>query len=124
MVKVGRTALDPAKRARELRTTGVPGRFKVSYSTWTSDAARSEATAHKLLAGKRVAKDREFFRVGERRAAQVVARACGRRRMPGVAWLAVVVLSALGAWTWTQGWTGSHQAMLRLLNNTRFLWTS
>lgn len=99
MVKIGRTINNPARRARQLRTTGVPGTFRVVYSAWSSDCVSAETTVHRLLAGSRVAKDREFFRISENSAAAVVARVCGkRRRPPAITWVLLGLLLAGIAW--------------------------
>lgn len=96
MVKIGRTARDPGRRAAELRTTGVPGRFRVAFQARALDAARSEGLAHHALRRHRVAGDREFFRVNTGEAARIVSMACQvPKPASGKALVALLVLAAL-----------------------------
>ncbi|WP_129126306.1 GIY-YIG nuclease family protein [Geomonas oryzae] len=65
LVKVGKTGVNPDKRANELSTaTGVPMQFMVAYSVIVSDCDLAEKYAHGLLEkdGYRVSSNREFFR--------------------------------------------------------------
>ena len=94
IVKVGRTADDPKKRAMQLRTTGVPGRFRVVGCHWAHDAARSEGLAHHMLKSKRVAMDREFFRTDAQHALSVVRRAVNVKKNPSW-WVWTIVLALL-----------------------------
>lgn len=92
LVKVGRTARNPSDRAKELRTTGVPGRFKVIHESRAHDAVLAEGLAHHALERYRVANDREFFQVSPSKAAAAVMRACGhRRRLPSWVWMILLI---------------------------------
>ena len=63
LVKIGKTARDPATRAAEISaTTGVPTPFAVAWSIKTRDMDRAEADLHKALHRHRLQKKREFFR--------------------------------------------------------------
>jgi hypothetical protein len=64
LVKVGRTAGEPAERAAELsRATGVPTSFVVAFKRYFRDCAAAEAFVHALLERRasRVSANREFF---------------------------------------------------------------
>jgi hypothetical protein len=84
LVKIGRTSREPKQRASELRTTGVPGHFRVKHFVWSPDAAKSEGLAHHMLASKRVSGDREFFRVSTKDAIAVVNRAANVKKTTGM----------------------------------------
>jgi T5orf172 domain-containing protein len=63
LLKIGRTSRAPEARARELGTTGVPGRFCVEWhSQRLLGVADAERAAHTALAENRV-KGGEFFRI-------------------------------------------------------------
>jgi len=65
LVKVGRTARDPAGRADELsRATGVPTEFILAFRRYFSDSETAERFVHTFLErrGYRVSANREFFR--------------------------------------------------------------
>jgi hypothetical protein len=76
-LKIGRTARDSYKRARELsRQTGVPHDFVVIYDELVSDAERVEAILHERFDSFRVNRSKEFFTVPSKdaiRALQEVA---------------------------------------------------
>lgn len=62
VVKIGRTARSPERRAAELSAaTGVPQPFIVAYDVLLPDAIAGEAALHQRLAGGRVTRGREFF---------------------------------------------------------------
>ena len=64
LVKVGRTADDPAGRADELSSaTGVPTAFVLAYKRFFSDSEAAERFVHAFLErrGYRVSANREFF---------------------------------------------------------------
>lgn len=63
LVKVGKTSKLAEDRAKKLQGTGVPMPFAVEFRAATSRPAEVERRAHELLAARRVARDREFFRV-------------------------------------------------------------
>lgn len=48
-VKVGFTDRDPEQRAKELESTGVPGRYEVRFSVRVDDARAVEQQTHALL---------------------------------------------------------------------------
>lgn len=81
LVKVGRTTKTPEQRARDLRTTGVPGRFIVAYDVYVNDAPAVETAVHDALAESRYVKDREFFTCGPKHAIDAVLRAARGRTM-------------------------------------------
>jgi hypothetical protein len=62
-VKIGRTDRDPSKRARELRTTGVPAPFNIVHTSIVEDTINTERQIHRILEqrGIRIQQDREFF---------------------------------------------------------------
>ncbi len=76
LVKIGFTRQDPKRRARELRTTGVPADFQVRFAMRVNDPEAVESRAHQVLRRSRVTGRREFFRVSIERAIRVV-RAAG-----------------------------------------------
>lgn len=81
MVKVGFTKHEPERRARELRTTGVPERFVVLWHEYVSDAEAVEAKVHEELEGHRVDRRREFFRVAPKVAIAAVMNAADGMRI-------------------------------------------
>lgn len=68
LVKIGQTANDPIKRARELENTGVPGKFEVEYQGLFDGYAQIERSVHRTLSEHRVTSNREFFRIDVARA--------------------------------------------------------
>jgi hypothetical protein len=62
LVKVGFTQGTSEKRAKALRTTGVPTPFIVLYEEYVSDIDLVERLAHEILVQHRVDPRREFFR--------------------------------------------------------------
>ena len=68
LVKIGQTSNDPIRRARELESTGVPGRFEVEYQGLFEGYARIERSVHSALAEYREYSNREFFRIDVARA--------------------------------------------------------
>jgi hypothetical protein len=67
-VKIGLTKRTSEERAQELRTSGVPTPFIVIYDELVTDCGAVEASVHRKLAGYRVSKDREFFRIPVKKA--------------------------------------------------------
>ena len=72
LVKIGYSN-DPDGRARELTTTGVPGRWRVFARFRVEDSRCAEAAAHRALALHRDSK--EFFRLEPADASERVAKA-------------------------------------------------
>ena len=70
LLKVGRTSNAPSKRMSELHTTSVPTPFELEVAFQVSDSAYAERRIHQLLDSFRVAKNREFFRIGVAEAAE------------------------------------------------------
>ena len=70
LLKVGRTSNAPSKRMSELHTTSVPTPFELEVAFQVSDSAYEERRIHRLLDSYRVAKNREFFRIGVAEAAK------------------------------------------------------
>lgn len=62
LVKVGFTMSDPAIRAQELDTTGVPQPYIVAYEAVTVHPRRLEARTHARLSAVRMRTGREFFK--------------------------------------------------------------
>lgn len=62
MNKIGRTSVDPKKRALELHGTGVPTPYRVEVAIWVNNCAAVEKWIHRHLESDRVHKKREFFR--------------------------------------------------------------
>lgn len=63
LVKVGFTTLDPAIRAKDLFTTGVPTPFVVEFAKRVQNPEDTEEKLHKVLAKYYVRMNqREFFR--------------------------------------------------------------
>ena len=81
LVKVGRTTKRAEERARELRTTGVPGRFIVAYDVYVNDAPTVESAVHSALVESRYVKDREFFTCGPKAAIDALLRAARGRTL-------------------------------------------
>jgi hypothetical protein len=59
LLKIGFSLKDPALRATELFTTGVPSRFRIEYCALVHSPERIEVAVHQLLADKN--HDKEFF---------------------------------------------------------------
>ncbi|MBY3433349.1 GIY-YIG nuclease family protein [Rhizobium laguerreae] len=82
MVKIGRTAREPVKRAGELTAaSGVPTPFRLEGYVRSPDAARTEAAVHRLIGENRVNARREFFRVETARALSVIRRVATDERL-------------------------------------------
>ena len=62
-VKIGMTTRTPSDRARELSSTGVPGRWEVHFYAFVPDCAAVERMVHDDLEHCRFSDDREFFRI-------------------------------------------------------------
>lgn len=75
LVKIGQTANDPIKRARELENTGVPGKFEVEYQGLFDGYAQIERSVHRTLSEHRVTSNREFFRIDVARAILAIRKA-------------------------------------------------
>lgn len=78
LVKIGRTAVEPAERASELgATTGVPTPFVLIFDAYFADSGRAEEYVHTLLEqkGYRVSPNREFFRAPTNEAVKAVLEA-------------------------------------------------
>ncbi|NOT97359.1 MAG: hypothetical protein HOP00_13790 [Nitrospira sp.] len=60
-VKIGMTTRSPSDRARELSSTGVPGRWEVDFCIFVPDCAAVERIVHDDLKHCRFSDDREFF---------------------------------------------------------------
>ena len=82
LVKIGRTSRDPATRAGELTSaSGVPTPFRLEGYVRTPDAARTEASVHRIIGGDRVNKRREFFRTDIPRGLAVLAEVARSERL-------------------------------------------
>lgn len=69
-MKVGYTDRYPDARARELETTGVPGRLTVVFGVGVEDARELEARVHRALL--HVHANKEWFRCTKERAIQAI----------------------------------------------------
>lgn len=61
LLKIGQSSKDPALRAAELRTTGVPDPFEVAYYGVFDGYEELERAVHARLSHHRHSRDREFF---------------------------------------------------------------
>ncbi|QYG91763.1 GIY-YIG nuclease family protein [Iamia sp. SCSIO 61187] len=68
LLKIGRTKRTAERRARELRTTGVPSQFIVLFDVLVDDVDRVESAMHQRFAAARHDPKREFFRLAPREA--------------------------------------------------------
>jgi hypothetical protein len=78
LVKIGKTAREPAERAKELSAgTGIPTPFLVAYAEWFKESSAAEDYVHALLeqGGFRVAQNREFFCAPVKSAIQAIMKA-------------------------------------------------
>ncbi|WP_198041409.1 GIY-YIG nuclease family protein [Micromonospora chokoriensis] len=77
LVKIGLTTRAAEKRANELRTTGVPGKFHVLFSQVVDDALGVENRLHTRFQEFRYDDDREFFYVSPTRAISALLEEAG-----------------------------------------------
>jgi len=61
ILKISQTTYTPQKRAKQLRTTGVPAKFTVSYEEDVPDCSLAEKLIHEKLSKYRYREEREFF---------------------------------------------------------------
>ena len=96
MVKIGFTQRLPEDRAEELFSTSVPFPFEVTYRASTMRPHEVEQAVHRLLDVQRVTPGREFFRVGQAMAEEVI-RFC-QERVTGIdSWESMPVVHRLRA---------------------------
>jgi len=96
MVKIGFTQRLPEDRAEELFSTSVPFPFEVTYRALTMRPHEVEQAVHRLLDVQRVTPGREFFRVGQAMAEEVI-RFC-QERVTGIdSWESMPVVHRLRA---------------------------
>lgn len=81
LVKIGMTTLGADARAKQLRTTGVPGKFIVLFAYPTDDPRALEKQVHEDLHEFRYQADREFFTVTPRRAIEAIFIAAENRTL-------------------------------------------
>ncbi len=85
VVKIGMTQRCPTNRANELvNGTGLPTSYEVAWCAPVTDCRFVEATVHKMLADKRVRRQREFFSVDVATARQTIEAAAGSLLRPYV----------------------------------------
>lgn len=75
LVKIGMTASDPKRRARELSGTGLPAPFKVYAYLQTSRYVAVEDLVHRILTKltkRRVNQNREFYKIKPREALEIL----------------------------------------------------
>jgi len=63
LLKIGQTQFNPDIRARQLESTGVPGRFSVECAFYVTDRREAEVAIHEHLDQFRPNKMREFFQI-------------------------------------------------------------
>ena len=72
LLKIGGTERHPEKRARELRSTGVPTPFVVEFAVFVDDWKSREREVHDSLGKAREDIGREFFRIDIQGAVKVI----------------------------------------------------
>lgn len=72
LIKIGHTTNTPEHRAAQLNTTGLPYPFKVLHSIEAQDSAAVERKIHQLFRPYRVQKGREFFKISEQQAIEML----------------------------------------------------
>ncbi len=96
LVKIGMTSHAPAKRLKELYTTGVPYPFKLHYARRLKDPRGIEKHLHHVFERYRVSKKREFFSIDAQDAVRITERSVrdmsAASRSGGALWLLVLVL--------------------------------
>lgn len=75
LLKIGFTDRDPDVRARELETTGVPGRLTVAFGIGVEDARGLEARVHRALLP--VHSNKEWFKCSKSHAIAVILHELG-----------------------------------------------
>lgn len=73
LIKIGKTRLDPANRAAQLHTTGVPAGFQVEYACRTPDPEAVEQAMHVAFGPTRLSHKREFFQITPEQAIAVLS---------------------------------------------------
>ena len=63
VIKIGQSSNDPAARANELYTTGVPEPFLIEYKGLFEGYAKLERSVHDALSDSRRSSNREFFEI-------------------------------------------------------------
>lgn len=76
LIKIGFSRKEPSLRAGELFTTGVPTPFQVEYFCVVENYSAVEAKVHTKLNKFRNRRDREFFKLSVRAAAQAIESIC------------------------------------------------
>jgi hypothetical protein len=72
LLKIGHTSRDPASRARELSSTGVPTPFEIRLVLVVRSGSSAEAEAHRELHRYRKHRNREFFEISEEEAIKII----------------------------------------------------
>jgi hypothetical protein len=72
LLKIGTTTNTPNERMSELHSTGVPTPFQLELSIKVTNGFDAEKISHNALANYRVAKNREFFRIGVEKAIEII----------------------------------------------------
>lgn len=73
LIKIGKTRLNPADRAAQLHTTGVPAGFQVQYACRTPDPEAVEQAMHVAFGPTRLSHKREFFQLSVEQAIAVLS---------------------------------------------------
>ena len=96
LVKIGMTSNAPAKRLKELYTTGVPYPFKLHYARRLKDPRGVEKHLHSVFERYRVSKKREFFVIDAQDAIRITEKSVRNMtaagRSGGTLWLIVIIL--------------------------------
>ena len=72
LLKIGKTKKDPAERAKELNSTGVPTSFEVAYYLQSDQYEEIEKEIHRRLDEFRSNKGREFFKYPVKKAIKLL----------------------------------------------------
>ena len=96
LVKIGMTSNTPAKRLKELYTTGVPYPFHLHYAKRIRNPRLIEKQLHKIFQKHRVSNKREFFSIDAKEAVKITERSVRHLgtsgRSSGTLWFIVLVL--------------------------------
>lgn len=96
LVKIGMTSNVPAKRLKELYTTGVPYPFHLHYARRIKNPRLVEKQLHKIFQNYRVSNKREFFSIDAKDAVKITERSVRdistSGRSGGVLWFIVLLL--------------------------------
>lgn len=77
-LKIGMTTRNPQDRAWEMydQASGVPGKFTVAFSRQVGNCELAEQLVHKHLGHYRLSEYREFFKISQEKAREIINRIC------------------------------------------------